>query len=318
MRRGNRWRRVAIVVSTLVVAASLLGCVGPWWWGFDLLANFRTQLLLAGAFLTCALWGLGERRWTVLVVASIVINAASVVPLYGGRSDPPADAPRLTIAHLNLQARATEPDELIAAAAHLELGDVFVLLEPTRGWNKLLVGKMGDYEVVQLGGRADALLLTRVPLRDVDKPSEPGLPPIAVSFTIDAPGGPIAVLGVDASSPGTPLEGHRRDQQLDAVARWRAARTGRVVLLGDWNVTPWSAAYRQLVERTDLRSAEAGFGVLPTWSNLLGPLGVPIDHQLHTGDLVATDVRVGPAFGSSHRSLAVDYALTGPDGPNGP
>ncbi len=305
-----RWRRVAIGLGAVVVGATVLGFFGAWWWAFDLMANFRTQLLVAGVFAAFALWGLGEKVWTALAIVAVILNLGLIVPLYVGRSTPPEGVPHLTIAHLNLQARNTASDEIIAAAAAHELGDVFVLVEPTRGWNKLLVGKMSDYQVVELGGRADALIFTRVPLRQVDRPDEPGLPDISVSFVIDAPEGPISVLAADASSPGTPLEGHNRDLELDAMARWRSAQTGRVVMLGDWNITPWSAGYRDLTSSTGLHPAEAGFGVVATWPSKLGPLGLPIDHQLHTNELVAADVRTGPSFGSSHHSFYVDYALT--------
>jgi len=305
---ATRWRQAAIILGAVVAASTVLGFFGEWWWGFDLLANFRTQLLVAGVFTTFALWGLGEKLWTLLVVASVVLNVAVIVPLYVGRPAVPVTAHRLTLAHLNLQGRTTEPDDIMAAAAANELGDVFVLVEPTRGWNKLLVDKMSDYQVVELGGRADALIFTRLPLERVGRPTEPGLPDISVSFVIAAPEGPITVLAADASSPGTPLEGHNRDLELDAMARWRAAQTGRVVMLGDWNVTPWSAAFRDLTEATGLHSAEAGFGVVPTWPAMAGPLGLPIDHQLHTPELVATDVHTGPSYGSAHRSFFVDYA----------
>jgi endonuclease/exonuclease/phosphatase (EEP) superfamily protein YafD len=306
---ASLWPRVAVGVGAIVVGATVLGFFGEWWWGFDLFANFRTQLVVAGVLAAIALWVVGEKLWTTFAVASVVMNVGVIVPLYIGQPAPPAGAPRLTIAHLNLQTRSSSPDEIIAAAAADELGDVFVLVEPARGWNKLLPGKMSGYQVHELGGRADWLIFTRMPIRNVGRPSEPGLPDAAASFVIDAPGGPISVLAADASSPGTPYEGHNRNLELDAMARWRAAQTGRVVMLGDWNVTPWSAAFRDLTKATGLNSAEAGFGVVPTWPAIAGPLALPIDHQLHTDELVAADVRTGPSFGSGHRSFFVDYAL---------
>ena len=40
----------------------------------------------------------------------------------------------------------------------------------------------------------------------------------------------------------------------------------------------------------------------------LGPLGIPIDHLLHSAELQIVDRRTGPDVGSDHRGLVVDIA----------
>ena len=38
-----------------------------------------------------------------------------------------------------------------------------------------------------------------------------------------------------------------------------------LILMGDFNTTPWSLAFRRLIRQTGLRNAAAGFGYLATW-----------------------------------------------------
>jgi endonuclease/exonuclease/phosphatase (EEP) superfamily protein YafD len=91
-------------------------------------------------------------------------------------------------------------------------------------------------------------------------------------------------------------------------------------VVGDLNVTPWNAAFRHLQRDGGLVSSQHGFGLQPTWPTaaslapwppvpgLPAPLRVPIDHLLHTPDLVAVDRRLGPSLGSTHRALEVELA----------
>jgi hypothetical protein len=87
-----------------------------------------------------------------------------------------------------------------------------------------------------------------------------------------------------------------------------------VVVVGDLNITPWSHAFRSL-ERAGLRNSQRGFGLQATWPAGYGPFMVPIDHALHSRDLTVTHREVGPAHGSSHRSVLVELAPARPRPP---
>jgi endonuclease/exonuclease/phosphatase (EEP) superfamily protein YafD len=72
----------------------------------------------------------------------------------------------------------------------------------------------------------------------------------------------------------------------------------------------WSPWYRRLRAETRLTNARRGFGVMASWPAYLPPvMRLPIDHCLVSDELIVTDCRLGPAFGSDHLPLIVDIAV---------
>jgi len=306
---ATRVARLALVVgAAAVVGATIAGFGSGWVWPLDLVASFRVQLLAAGVVLL-ALAVVVERRAALIVplALSVVVNALLIVPLYRGRPDVSPDAPVVTIAHVNMQGGRGDAGAFVEALA-ARTADVFVVLEPDSTWLAPVLARPSGYRLVNGPSPSSAWVVTRLPVRDVVHPLDPDLPEASIAFTVDAPGGAIRVLGLHTRSPVTPAENRRRDQALDAVARWRAQQAGAVVVVGDLNATPWSAAFRSLLDDTGLQSSQTGFGIDASFPARLWPVAIPIDHSLHTPDLVVADRHLGPTFGSSHRSLFVTYA----------
>jgi endonuclease/exonuclease/phosphatase (EEP) superfamily protein YafD len=98
---------------------------------------------------------------------------------------------------------------------------------------------------------------------------------------------------------------------LAATGEWVASRDNPVVLVGDFNATPWSASFRTLQRRGLLHDTLWGAGLQASWPEGWGPLSIPIDHVLHTADLGSVDRRTGPSFGSAHRPVLVSVGPTG-------
>ena len=99
---------------------------------------------------------------------------------------------------------------------------------------------------------------------------------------------------------------------LAEAGSWIAEQESTIVVVGDLNATPWSHAHRTLRNRAGLSDSQRGAGLQPTWLTGLGPLMIPIDHALHTPDLISGDRRTGPAAGSDHRPLVEEIAWAAP------
>ncbi len=97
---------------------------------------------------------------------------------------------------------------------------------------------------------------------------------------------------------------------LSAAGDWAASRDGPVVVLGDFNATPWSAAYRELRWRGGLIDSMSGNGLQASWPVAWGVFSIPIDHVLHSPDLGSNGRRTGPSFGSAHRPVIVSIGLS--------
>jgi endonuclease/exonuclease/phosphatase (EEP) superfamily protein YafD len=91
--------------------------------------------------------------------------------------------------------------------------------------------------------------------------------------------------------------------------QWIADASGRpgTIVLGDFNLTPWSPRFRDALARSGLTPAgdyrlwPRTFPAMPA-ARLLFFLsgGIPIDHVLVSGDLGVSRVVRGPFIGSDH------------------
>ena len=105
--------------------------------------------------------------------------------------------------------------------------------------------------------------------------------------------------------------GRARDAVLHASGHWSAAQTVPHFIIGDFNATPWSTAFRDMQSAGGLVNSQVGFGHSPTWPAGLGM--IPIDHLLHSDSLITVDRQIGKARGSDHKPLIVTLGRRGVD-----
>lgn len=125
-----------------------------------------------------------------------------------------------------------------------------------------------------------------------------------------------------ATHPFPPLKPEffkSRNQQLDRISEYLAGVDNRIILAGDLNTTMWSPYYRRLVNKTGLKNARKGFGILTTWPTagtykklpdwFTFLLRIPIDHCLISEGLKVTNIYTGKETGSDHLPLIVDLQV---------
>ncbi|MEZ0368116.1 MAG: endonuclease/exonuclease/phosphatase family protein, partial [Candidatus Sericytochromatia bacterium] len=109
--------------------------------------------------------------------------------------------------------------------------------------------------------------------------------------------------------------------QFGAWIKERKTHEKNLVLVGDLNTTPWSRNFRQLVDKTDLRDSQLGFGLQGSWPAILPSLGhskpskwfglarIPIDHVLISRTLAVFKRETGPYVGSDHLPVFAELGL---------
>jgi Uncharacterized protein conserved in bacteria len=118
----------------------------------------------------------------------------------------------------------------------------------------------------------------------------------------------VSLAIVHALDPVEPGGLHRRDRFLDQLASLLNSLRGPLVVLGDFNASPFTPAFRAFQE-------QAGLAPSPwtpaTYPARFGTFGISIDHVLVRD---ATLLRLAPlrAIGSDHRPLSASIALTSP------
>ena len=278
----------------------------------DLLANFRPQgtliLLLFGLVALVGRWKLPA----AVTLGSAALSGFVVAPFFVG-SGVPIAAGSPTIEVMSFNVGVSNPNRAeVAAFIGEEDPDVVFIIESSFEWEDAIRAAALEVQIV-----------TVVPPEQVSgitvlaKPGllpqviDPGIGAEAVALSVDLGDRRIELLGMHPPSPQAAGRAATRDRIMAAVGDWVASREAEVVVIGDFNATPWSHAYRTLRARGGLVDTLRGSGLQPSWPSGWGPLMVPIDHVLHTPGLGAQDRRTGPAFESAHRPVLVTIGEAG-------
>ncbi|MBT8107073.1 MAG: endonuclease/exonuclease/phosphatase family protein [Gammaproteobacteria bacterium] len=276
----------------------------------QMFTHFRLQYTIIAFLLCIAFVVMREGRYAVVLLGAAAVNASFVVPWYTD-APPEMGASELTLLNANVHARNGAHQKLLDLIA-AEQPDLVVLQEVTPEWAKSLQHLAADYPhrlVEPRDGSFGIALLSRYPLSSsVSIDSGPGSPPILVA-TVNVDGVEIAVIGVHPVIPLPQRNFEARNAQLQRIGRLLQKSQNPRILIGDLNVTMWDLHYESLENRTWLRNARRGFGVVPTWPTFLPFAMIPIDHVLVSEDLGVVDVRTGPRIGSDHLPLIVTLTL---------
>ena len=299
-------------------AAFGLGLLGREHWEADLLSHFRVQyvlaLLLAGAYF------LVRRRWFLLLpTLALVSYAGWPVGEYflpRGNGSIGHDKWQLRVMSLNVEARNSHAD-LVKAAIEQANPDVVFLPEATATWAEALAPLRTRYRYGTGDGAQGAfslLLLSQLPVRDarVIQLSDDGWPAIVARICPSEAAEEKDCLGFVGIHPPPPMSAGLAATRNgvfralpDAIAK---ISRGPVIVAGDFNCTPWSPFFADLLAATGLHDSALGFGIWPTWNSSLLPLGLNIDHVLVADGVVVRNHRVGGDVGSDHFPLIVDLA----------
>ncbi len=184
--------------------------------------------------------------------------------------------------------------------------DVAIILEATPEWLATLERALPGHEVfaepqTYAFGIAAFVRAGAGRGRVIDLGSIPALE-VRIGHGPDA----IAILGIHTMPPVSRETSQLRDELLRAAADWANAEPGATAIVGDFNATPWSHAFRELLASADLVNSQRG--IEATWPRDMWPLSIPIDHCVHSRALTVTSRRLGPFLGSDHRPLEVTLA----------
>lgn len=316
------WSRVVWALARLILLGSGLVALlallpdTPWW--MTLFDPFRLHIGLGLAF--GATLAFLCKRWVPTLIA-VTLAAAHMLTLGTkgeGPIHPSAGARQIKVMGFNVLGGNTRFDD-IKAYVDAEQPDIIVLLEVRpdlaahlRGWrdypSQLIEARPGNFGVA---------LLARWPLTPTEVRTFGRHFPSVVGAT-DLDGRPLIVIGTHPPPPVSNIDAQTRSRQLSDIAEFISEEAPRflgplypegvqphVIVVGDFNATPWSSAVQPLIRLGGLRDTRRGFGYHATWPTYLGPVGIPIDNAFISGDLGVVSRKVGPDLGSDHRPVVV-------------
>lgn len=304
-----------VIPGVALAIVSLAAFAGRWIWWLDVMANFRAQyfvgLVIFGLLLMVSKW----RRIGYLVLGVAAVNLVVVGPLYVGSPEvgDPA-APSIRVLSFNVLSTNESYAEVIDYIKSTD-ADVVFLHEASRPWEVAMESAGLDHRLIR--PRSDRLIFGTLVLVRADAPETVSYgfaegQPRAVSVSYRPRGWPepIEILATHPLAPTDEKRAKLRDAQLQFATDWATERGGPFAVVGDFNATPWSWPFRELMASGGVRNSQIGFGLQPSFpatSPFL--LRVPIDHLVYSEELLVRDRFLGPAMGSDHFPLVVDLEL---------
>jgi endonuclease/exonuclease/phosphatase (EEP) superfamily protein YafD len=305
---------VVAPAGAAVCFLTLTGYAGRFWWPLEITCHFRLQyaVLLSG-FTGCYLLG---RKWR-LAAAFSLFAALNWIPVtsqcwLGQMSSPsPGAAKPLRVMLMNVCTENQRYD-LVQRCIADHHPDLIVLEELDERWLQALAGVRIQYPYSIYETREDNFgiaLLSRLPLdsSNVLALGKSDVPSITATMRWEDQ--LLTIIGTHPLPPGGVRNTPERDIQLIAAASHISQIKTPTILLGDLNTSPWSYAFQDLLRNSHLKDSSRGHGFQPTWPANFPPLGVPIDHCLHSPQLQTIQRHTGPRTGSDHLPIIVDLVL---------
>lgn len=308
-------RRLETLVSYVSLAAvvlSLMPLAARLGWVFELTAQFSVQYVVVDALLAIALAAQRKPVLAALLAACAALSSWPVLPYVAlGGTPAVAAAPRATIKVLsaNVFFRNRSATRLLDIIRR-ESPDVVLLVEYTPRWAAQVDELRAAYPYRLEGAGVDPYgfaLFSRYELASA-KAFDLG-DTSAVDARILTPEGAVTLLGVHLRSPMTPSREAMRNRQLDDLAARVTRVKGPLVVIGDFNVTPYSPYFADWLARSGLTDTRRGRTLSPSWPTMLPIVAIPIDHCAVSRDVTIVAHRGLPAFGSDHYPILAELAL---------
>jgi endonuclease/exonuclease/phosphatase (EEP) superfamily protein YafD len=308
-----------ITLAALVCLATAGSFLGSWSWQLDLLTHFRPQLAVMGLTAVAVALLASSRAGLVLSLSATLVNVAPMAPyLFGGvraaESHGVDDRIRLRVLTFNMHGRSADQDAF-RQMIEQEDPDLILLAEAPHDTGYLLRGWDTRYPhriMSDQGLPLDVVMITRwkPTIWSVDRSAAQFRSVLTANLCHPSRSSHcFTLVGLHAAQPlGEDVR--RQRTQIDIATRWvKAASTGAVVLMGDLNLTPWSPAFRSLIDGAQLYDTARIRKLTATWSSRSPLFGLPIDHILINRGFKVLGSRVGEDLGSDHFPIIADLIL---------
>lgn len=272
-------------------------------WFFELFIHYAHYYVLIGAFF--ALLTICKRQfysallWLVLVSMNLGLLAPYVTttPLVTNQS------PSLSIFAQNVYYKTTDPSEFFSTVSELQ-PDIFIANEANAIWGDTQSEIFNTYPytaITRKTGVHGIFMGSKTPgtFKEIPLGSEVGLEFIPEGNTYK-------VLGVHPMAPLSPSWAQERNEQFLDLAVYVKTSTLPVIIVGDFNSTPWSPYFEELLLTAGLADARVGFGLVPTWKANSWLFHLPIDHALVSSEWQVLTFQSHPTKMGDHKGIYVE------------
>ncbi|MDH3715682.1 MAG: endonuclease/exonuclease/phosphatase family protein [Gammaproteobacteria bacterium] len=310
----DRFNNLLLIAAGALLAATLAGFAGEYWWFLELFVHFRIHFAAAAALLAAAFVVTRGLTGGLLSLLCLLLNGVPIMSFLGQTAPKvTAQSKPLKIVSANISNATSGNGTRIAAFIREEKPDVLLLIELTAPMLQELQSVLNEaYPYRYSLPRPDYFgigVFSRHRLQDQKLLDLGYLDVPAISVRVVTGQASLRLVGIHLEWPVTPSTAAGRNRQLDNLSLRMNDVDEPLILIGDFNTTRWASRFGDLVAATGLRDTATGFGWQPTWPTFLPNLGIAIDHCLVSPALQVRNHRPGPDIGSDHYPLIVELSL---------
>ncbi|MBF0188717.1 MAG: endonuclease/exonuclease/phosphatase family protein [Magnetococcales bacterium] len=305
-------RLLSLLAACVLLAVTVIGFLGAWYWLFDLASHFRYQYVVLAALGMVVTVPMGHRKAAVLFLATLLVNCGVILPLLlPVEQVAPPQGRTVTALSFNIFLNNTQTDTLIDGI-RAQKPDLVLLQETKRRLPQLEpLDALFPYSRSSSNHLGFSIFST-FPIVDFHVLGEgkSSNMPMVVRADLDVEGRRLQVLNIHM--PVLYAEHYSRHflNQVEVLAESVTAMAGEpILLMGDLNATPWSWHYREMRNRTGLEPCHRGEGLFWTWPTIKPYFALPIDHCFHSSKLHVLKTWIGPELGSDHLPVLVRFIL---------
>jgi endonuclease/exonuclease/phosphatase (EEP) superfamily protein YafD len=240
-------------------------------------------------------------------VLAIVLSAALVLPHFAEFNSNQASG--FTIGQFNVYHGNPSPEQAILELSNAEV-DVFTIQELNSVWIPSidsLIKKKYPFHIEKPWGNCcyGIGLYSKFPILAGEVFNLWETPAIRASININ--GQVITVISFHTKPPAFPNETNIRNAQMRTIAEMSNSVEGPRVVIGDFNIVPWDAAFDSFLKQGKFKAVRNGFQA--TYPMDFGIPLIPIDHITYSDGLEPTSCETLTMTGSDHKGIVASFKL---------
>ena len=307
-------------LTIIAVIASMAAIWPASCWACDLATHFRFFFVLLSIIML--LIQLFQKRWFWIIPCLLILglNIGAVFPFYTMQAPKPKGEKlaQFSILQFNLYVKNTNIDNVIKTLKDKN-ADVVALEEVEYHWPKVLtnagIDKLYPYKAFIPG--SGNYLYSKFPIvktinNQINKQKGRFGQECFVEATLNIQNNRVHVFVVHTMTPTLPSYLALQQDNLKRLAdRVKLLPQGEpIILVGDFNTSPFSLEYQKLIKDTGLQDSQQGKGLQPSWPSIF-PI-IPIDHVLLSKNIQVLNRSIGPFVPfSDHLPVKADLQLYG-------
>lgn len=306
----KRIKSISDVFLLLLAIGTFLPLLSGVFWLFELPAHLKSHMAIFALFLSIYAIFKKHVLFTFVAILLLILNSYVFLPHFSqGKVPDPTLAVRVLSVNVNWKNQKYENARQVINNLS---PDIIGVLETTPEWKAQLNSVSSQYNSYYHESPGDnnlgMAIMSRFPIDELKLLylSDDGYPTLSALITINEL--PVRVLIVHPPPPRSADYVRIRNEQFDAIAEI-ARNSPQIIVLGDFNSTPWAGSFRRLTRGNSMKLTSSGFAYATTWPTQLSLLGMPIDHIMISQSMGVVRHEAGRDIGSDHRPVYADIVV---------